>query len=747
MKKILFILFTLALVAAQAQTPEKRFVGNCQFTGFSLVSDSTYLGNITSFTDRFGDGYNASMITSGYEILDGRGLVYVVDSVLSASYVSASVRVVAKVNRGFAPFGSGQVYNPTNLGLIPASSVEQAGLSPVSKARIDRHNVVQLDSFVRMGIDTIYSITAVPDTSGISPNIGDAFINATADTLGLYSGAAWVLFFGGAAPDSSIFATVTYVDSLHTVQDDSLAQHRTELNTLDARLDTSATAQGTSNRIPRFSATRNLVDSWLLQSGSRLVLDGQKSFGITGGTDAQRPTGSFGDFWSNSTTNTPQWYRTSQWWDLTLGKNNVGTGYVPYWDGDSWETGNLYRISSTRFQWSYDGGFQATNAAAFLGDYKFHVGRTDNGSPESSLIIGGYNSPRLYFAAHGSWNAPVIGVTSINGLLSFQNHGSSVSRLTVRFEDSPKVVIQQSSPSPDKFTGNGSNNQGLIFTNASDEAFYNTQMIYSTGQGNTTTGGLAIRNWSRRNSGNEDDSHSYLYIGNIDGTHAQSLMLGVRIDSLLSDSILAYPRIYGPWYLAYAHDARPTISDVLVKMTKQNFTISADTVIVENLTDDATPDFLVSADNSGVLTRMPYAAPAYASLKKTSTTTLTLGVTDLRISGMTSGVAQNVTLTDSTATVGVAGTYEISYSGSVSLSPGGAGTYLASFSLYQNSTELVETTSDFEIVAAGAGNYYSPIAGSTIMSLSASDVISLRYNGTTSTPSELRNISITIKKI
>ena len=203
MKKILFILFTLAWVTAQAQTPEKRFVGNCQFTGFSLVSDSTYIGNITSFTDRFGDGYNASMIIAGYEIIDGRGLVYVVDSVLSASYVSASVKVVAKVNRGFAPFGSGQVYNPTNLGLIPASSVEQAGLSPVSKARIDRHNVVQLDSFVRMGIDTIYSIAYVPDTSGISPNIGDAFINATADTLGLYSGAAWVLFFGGDNADGN----------------------------------------------------------------------------------------------------------------------------------------------------------------------------------------------------------------------------------------------------------------------------------------------------------------------------------------------------------------------------------------------------------------------------------------------------------------------------------------------------------------------------------------------------------------
>lgn len=167
-------------------------------------------------------------------------------------------------------------------------------------------------------------------------------------------------------------------------------------------------------------------------------------------------------------------------------------------------------------------------------------------------------------------------------------------------------------------------------------------------------------------------------------------------------------------------------------------------VQIDTIEYEEDADYNIVSNTSGLLQK---SSRAYAALKKTSTTTLTLGVTDIRVAGMTSGVSQNITLTDSTATLGVAGIYEISYSGSVSLSPGGSGTYLASFSLYQNSTELVETTSDFEIVAASAGNYYSPISGSTIMSLSASDVISLRYNGTTSTPSELRNISITIKKI
>lgn len=167
-------------------------------------------------------------------------------------------------------------------------------------------------------------------------------------------------------------------------------------------------------------------------------------------------------------------------------------------------------------------------------------------------------------------------------------------------------------------------------------------------------------------------------------------------------------------------------------------------VQIDTIEYEEDADYNIVSNASGLLQK---SSRAYAALKKTSTTTLTLGVTDIRVAGMTSGVSQNITLTDSTATLGVAGIYEISYSGSVSLSPGGSGTYLASFSLYQNSTELVETTSDFEIVAASAGNYYSPISGSTIMSLSASDVISLRYNGTTSTPSELRNISITIKKI
>lgn len=192
----IFLMVALSGLALSGQAPEKRFVGNCSFSGFALLSDSTYRGDIVNFTDRFGDGYNLNQLAAGYEILDGRGLVFEVDTIHSATNFTADVSVTAKVDRGFAPFGSGQAYSPTENGLIPPSSQEQAGLSPTQKARVDRHNVVVMQSLIG-GRDSVYSIASVPDTSGLSPVLGDAFVNATADTLGLYDGAGWVLFFGG----------------------------------------------------------------------------------------------------------------------------------------------------------------------------------------------------------------------------------------------------------------------------------------------------------------------------------------------------------------------------------------------------------------------------------------------------------------------------------------------------------------------------------------------------------------------
>ena len=197
---IRFALFSFLVLffmgPAYGQAPEKRFVGNCSFSGFALVSDSTYRGNITRFDDRMGDGYNLTQLATGYEIFDGRGLVFSIGTIHSSTNFTADVTVTAKADRGFEPFGSGQVYNPTASGMIPPSSQEQAGLSPTQKARIDRHNVVKMEALVG-GRDSVYSIMNVPDTTSLSPVTGDAFINATADTLGLYDSSGWVLFYGG----------------------------------------------------------------------------------------------------------------------------------------------------------------------------------------------------------------------------------------------------------------------------------------------------------------------------------------------------------------------------------------------------------------------------------------------------------------------------------------------------------------------------------------------------------------------
>jgi len=201
----MFFVLLLFQGLAFGQAPEKRFVGTCSFSGFSLVADSTYRGNITRFDDRMGDGYNLTQLTTDYEIFDGRGLVFEIDTIHSSTNFTADVSVTAKVDRGFEPFGSGQVYYPTANGLIPPASQEQAGLSPTQKARIDRHNVVVMQSLIG-GRDSVYQITNVSDTTTLFPVVGDAFITAAADTLGLYSGAAWLLFSGGTPlPDSLVY--------------------------------------------------------------------------------------------------------------------------------------------------------------------------------------------------------------------------------------------------------------------------------------------------------------------------------------------------------------------------------------------------------------------------------------------------------------------------------------------------------------------------------------------------------------
>ena len=222
---VLFIMLFAGL--AYGQAPEKRFVGNCRFSGFSLLADSSYRGNIIQFDDRMGDGYNLTQLAVGYEILDGRGLVFEIDTIHSSTNFTADVSVTAKVNRGFEPFGSGQVYYPTASGLIPPSSQEQSGLSPTQKARIDRHNVVTMETLIG-GRDSVYSITYVSDTSSLSAVTGDAFINSTADTLGLYNGTGWQLFYGGGSVEQADGETIlgdgssgdkfrVNTDSLHAV--------------------------------------------------------------------------------------------------------------------------------------------------------------------------------------------------------------------------------------------------------------------------------------------------------------------------------------------------------------------------------------------------------------------------------------------------------------------------------------------------------------------------------------------------
>lgn len=707
-------------------------------------------------------------------------------------------------------------------------------------------------------VKKVFDITAVPDTLNLLPSSGDAFINSTKDTLGLYDGAAWMLFFGGAGGGVS--------------------------------------GSGTTNTIPLWTGSTELGDSWLSQSGDNLTLAASKALLFTGWTTAGRPTGAAAQLGYNVTNDAAEIYSSAAWrslvtTDLSAGKftvakipfansagglteggitfntannrlnvpeiggtsgnkvvtisdagtsrffdiNNNTDGIILKTAGGSVGTNNTY-FQSTSFRMLAESGStttlgyymypNATQSTLFsighptstgysglnqlvfsrLGGtsgysgYLYH--RHDLSTQQSNgLLIGsqlGYNltsgtrnsivftetvnpssgtmdfsnvtinptinqtggasgitrglvvNPTLTAAA--DWRSIEIGNTSGVGLYQSSTSITNYLAGNTAFGSTtaPTNTVEITTTTPTMLIGNGKSSGTDRITVGKNTA------LYQVTAKNAVMGGQVYSSGGTK--------YQTIFAGySANGTEASPTAVGtsnniVQISGLAYDGtsfndaafLDAAAQIYMRPVQAHtvsAHGTKVSINATPRDSTanEELFSVNADglkNVRIVNLGSTATR--IVGADSDGDLGE--YVSPA-ASMKKTSTTTLTLGVTDLRITGLATGVSQNVTLTDSTATISIDGTYELSYSGSVSLSPGGSGTYLASFSLYQNSTELVETTSDFQIVAAGVGNYYSPISGSTMMSLSASDVISLRYNGTTSTPSELRNISITIKKI
>lgn len=198
MKNALFtiLLFLSAFVSyGQLQT---TFVASCEFSGFTQLTDSTFRGNVISFYDQNGVGALPTGIQVGFWLFDNVGNLYRVKVINSATASQANVDVVELQDDDEFPVGKGAVFDPDGLnGLILPPPANNIGVTQVSLSRISIHNILTLAQAGLYDGGTVSEITALPDTSALTPAQGDIFVNSTKDTLGIYNGTYWVTFFGG----------------------------------------------------------------------------------------------------------------------------------------------------------------------------------------------------------------------------------------------------------------------------------------------------------------------------------------------------------------------------------------------------------------------------------------------------------------------------------------------------------------------------------------------------------------------
>lgn len=193
--RLSIILFLLLPVITQAQL-KSDFVGICTFDDFTNTTGDNYRGDILNFIDRYNLGVSTKNIQIGDEIVDGSGDVFEVLTIHSTlSNFEADVTVQARVSASGAPAGSGQVYRPTSNGIVPPASVDNLGLSNVTKGLIDMHNALRLDSLLG---------TVANGDSIIAVGFGNDSLSIT-------------------MASDTVYTAIIPVDSLHQLQADSIA--------------------------------------------------------------------------------------------------------------------------------------------------------------------------------------------------------------------------------------------------------------------------------------------------------------------------------------------------------------------------------------------------------------------------------------------------------------------------------------------------------------------------------------------
>lgn len=657
------------------------------------------------FDDRLGDGYNLTQLVVDYEIFDGRGLVFEIDTIHSSTFFTADVTVTAKVDRGFAPFGSGQVYNPTTNGLIPPSSQEQSGLSPTQKARIDRHNVVSMESLLT-GADSVFSITYVSDTSGLTGIQGQAFVNSTADTLGLYNGVQWVLFFGGSGggggTDDQVASEVPITDAGGYYTGTEV---ETALQEVGADMALRPTGSGAANHVAYWSGTSALAHaaSQLYWNTSNNTL----SIGSTGSSQALDITGAL----RLRPAATPNAWSGSMHYNSTLNWMKIADGT------------NYYPVARMSPALTSIGGF-ADYVPRFSSAYSMTLEKgtlRDNGTNVS-----------LGVAPTTVDSFPLLVVRNQNAStwISVQNPSTvSTSRagLLVNAGGSIKGTYETTYGVPQGMRINVLTNHGLQF-----------------GTNNTVRGIIeADGDWGIGTT-------SPSYILDISSTGGVRIPVGTTAQRPSGASGVLRYNTSNDYFEGYITTGAqfasfPWMNSALSQMTAENYVWNVD----QSLTGKDDYRMLYN-ESSGEIEVAPSALSTHGVLYETVSTAFTpLSGTWVRYDEFLSTALENFTATDSTITYTGSEliTVQVEYTGSLQLAPSSSGTYRVRLALYENTTYFSQSESDVQIVTDAAETWKIPVAGQTLMSLSTNDVISLKHIGDSSANPSLVNCYLLIKAL
>jgi hypothetical protein len=155
-------------------------------------------------------------------------------------------------------------------------------------------------------------------------------------------------------------------------------------------------------------------------------------------------------------------------------------------------------------------------------------------------------------------------------------------------------------------------------------------------------------------------------------------------------------------------------------------------------------------DTSGEIELRPGGLSTRGQLIETTLTSLgTLSTSYAHVKSLISQNLSNFTATDSTLTYTGTETIlvELNYSGNVFFDVSTSGTYNVSFLPYINSTQYLEAESTAQMTADASEDWIFPFSGTTILSLSTNDVISLRRKGSSTLTSSLNRLSLTVKAL